>query len=381
MKVKGSYLWAGAIILGLGAWLWSDDLLQNTEVQANGNAGADMAATDMASVGAAEKAKTPDKLPTVRVQTIAAEERFSELVIRGRTEAARRVELRGETSGKVVATPVKKGQMARKGDVVCQLDMADRQASRDQAKAALDLATLDYDVAQNLGKKGYGAKNKEMAQRASYDAAQAALVRANLDISRTQITAPFDGIVESRAAEEGAYVSVGGPCATMVDLSPLLVVGYVGEREVGKLKTGMAAKARLVTGEEVEGTINFISSSAEPETRTFRTEIEVPNKDFALKDGVTSEIAVPLAPLKAHRFSPAVLTLRDDGVVGVRLVDENDVVAFAPVKILASDKNGIWVSGLPDKPTIITVGHEYVQAGQKVKRVDAVPAKTAEIAQ
>lgn len=379
MKIKGSYLWAGAIVAVLAAWLGSDNLIEQARGLSDTDASPDAVATRTGANAPAESKAKP--LPMVRVKVLKAEQRFSQLVVTGRTEAARRVDVRGETAGRVIATPALKGRRVAKGDVVCQLDMADRDAKYAQAKAALEWASLDYNVAQNLGKKGYGARNREMSQRANFDAAKAALARAELEISRTKITAPFDGVVESRAAEVGAYISVGGLCVTIVELSPLLVVGYVGEREVSQLKVGMDAKAALVTGQNVQGKIRFISSSAEPSTRTFRIEVEIANSDLSAKDGVTAQISIPLEPVMAHRFSPAVLALRDDGAIGVRIVDDEDLVVFVSVTILATNKDGVWVAGLPPSPAVITVGHEYVRAGQKVKRVaDELPRKTAEIA-
>jgi len=385
MKIKGSYLWAGVIVVALAAWMGSDKLIDQARGLTGSDTPADATSPDIAA--------TPDKLskladgkakplPTVRVKVLQAEQRFAELTVTGRTEAARRVQVRGETAGRVVATPAKKGALVKAGDVLCRLDIADKDAVLAQAKAAVEWAGLDYNVAQNLGKKGYGAKNREMSQRANYDAAKAALARAQLEIARTKIAAPFDGIVEARTAEVGDYISVGGACVTIVELSPLLVVGFVGEREIGQIKTGMDATADLAVGQQVKGKIRFISSSAEPSTRTFRVEIEVPNTDLSAKDGVTAEISIPLKPVSAHRFSPAVLSLNDDGEIGVRIVDNEDKVQFVPVTILASDKDGVWVSGLPPSPVLITVGHEYVRAGQKVRRVaDEAAKKTAEIAQ
>ncbi len=384
MKIKGSYLWAGAIVITLAAWMGSDKLIE----QAQGLADSDMPMDANADTATAtdKPAKLSDRkdkpLPSVRVKVLEAEQRFSELAVTGRTEAARRVEVRGETAGRVIATPAKKGALVKAGDVLCQLDLADKGALLAQAESAVEWTSLDYNVAQNLGKKGFGAKNREMSQRANYDAAKAALARAQLEITRTRIVAPFDAVVESRTAEIGAYISVGGLCVTLVELSPLLVVGYVGERDIGQLKTGMDANAKLVTGQVVKGKIRFISSSADPATRTFRIEIRIPNTDLEVKDGVTAQISIPHKPVMAHRFSPAVLSLTDSGDIGVRIVDDENKVIFVPVTILASDKDGVWVSGLPPSPAVITVGHEYVRAGQKVRRVpDNTANKTAEIAQ
>ena len=78
----------------------------------------------------------------------------------------------------------------------------------------------------------------------------------------------------------------------------------------------------------------------------------------------------------AHLISPAVLTLADDGRVGVRIVDAGDVARFVPVEILADSEEGVWVSGLEHGDRLITVGHEFVKDGQKVRPV-AESAETA----
>ena len=68
----------------------------------------------------------------------------------------------------------------------------------------------------------------------------------------------------------------------------------------------------------------------------------------------------------AHQISPALLTLDDRGEIGVRVVDEEAIVRFYNVSIVAEDRDGVWVSGMPYKTDIITVGQEIVVAGERV---------------
>jgi multidrug efflux system membrane fusion protein len=372
MKLKGSYLWAGAIVVAIGAWLGADKVKQAVSgTPADG-------ATETAALAGPETDGGAKAIPAVRVTVLTASERPSSLVLRGRTEALRRVEVRGETNGTVVATPAEKGAFVARGDVLCRLDMADREAQLRQARASLDWAEIDFEAKNKLGTRGFSAKNQVTQMQAARDAAIAGVARAELEIERTRIVAPFDGVVEARSAEVGSYIGTGGACATVVELSPMKVVAHVSEREVGALSVAMPASARLATGQTVEGRIRFIGSTADPATRTFRIEIEIPNADRAVKDGVTAEIAIPLKPVTAHRFSPAILTLDDKGTIGVRTVGADDVVAFVPVEIVASDEGGVWVTGLPPSPAVITVGHEYVVAGQKVRRIDDTHTASAE---
>ena len=68
-------------------------------------------------------------------------------------------------------------------------------------------------------------------------------------------------------------------------------------------------------------------------------------------------------------MSPSVLTLSDEGVVGIKSVGADGTVAFRPVTMIADTPDGIWLGGLPDEVTVITVGQEYVRAGQRVRPV------------
>ena len=136
---------------------------------------------------------------------------------------------------------------------------------------------------------------------------------------------------------------------------------------MNRVSLGAMAGARLAAGgEEVTGQVTFLSRSADPQTRTFRVEIEVPNDDLRIRDGQTAEIAIASAGVKAHLLPQSALTLNDDGTLGVRLVDEDAVVSFAPVEIMRDTMDGTWVTGLPDVANVIVVGQEYVTAGVTV---------------
>ena len=155
----------------------------------------------------------------------------------------------------------------------------------------------------------------------------------------------------------------------IVDLDPLLAVGYVSERDVALVSLGSPGRVRLVDGTARDGKVRYVATVADPETRAFRVELEIPNPGNAIRAGLTGELRLPLPTASAFRISAAVLTLADDGRVGVRIVDAGDRVAFVPVRILMDSGDGIWVQGLRDGDRLITVGHEYVTTGQKVKPV------------
>jgi len=117
------------------------------------------------------------------------------------------------------------------------------------------------------------------------------------------------------------------------------------------------------------GKVRYVSPSSEPDTRTFRVEVELPNPDGIARDGVTAVTRLALPVEKAHKISPAILTLSDEGIVGVRAVDGDDKTAFYPVKVLGGEDDGLWVGGLPEEVTVIVVGQEYVGDGETVQPV------------
>lgn len=315
---------------------------------------------------AAAPAEAPARDP-VRVVTYLSEAQpvESAVILRGRTEAHRLVDLRAETSGLVISEPRRAGASVAAGDVLCRLDPGPREAQLAEAKARLAQARADANAAETLSERGLTAENTAIASRAALEAAAAAVRVAEIEIERLAIAAPFAGVLETDAAERGELLRVGDVCARVVSLEPIKIVGFVSEIEIGRLSVGQPAFARLVSGGRAQGEITFIARSADYETRTFRVEITAPNPGGALRDGVTAEIMIPLEGAEAHLVPQAALTLNDAGQLGVRTVVD-DRAAFRSVEILREEPRGLWLTGLPPKAEIIYVGQEFVSEGRAV---------------
>ncbi|MEM7597711.1 MAG: efflux RND transporter periplasmic adaptor subunit, partial [Pseudomonadota bacterium] len=164
------------------------------------------------------------------------------------------------------------------------------------------------------------------AARAGRQSAQAMVDSAEKEISRLQIRAPFSGLLESDSAELGSLLQDGSLCATIIQLNPIMLVGFVPETQVSMVEMGAAAQGKLASGETVEGEVVFISRAADMTTRTFRLEIEVPNEDLRLRDGQTAEIAIAGQGTTGHLLPPSALTLNDNGELGVRTVGDSNIV-------------------------------------------------------
>lgn len=372
-RLPTSYIWAFAFAGAILAWMISGQFAgdDNTaSVNEAGVVGAEGGGSEAAKKSADGK-KTNNEPFHVKTQIFKAEKRRTNLIVRGRTEVDARVEVKAETTGVIETISSKKGTWVKKGDLLCKIETAEREAALLQAKANLAKAEADYSANLALAKKGHAAQLKVTTVRAQLDAAKAELKRAELNLDRTTIEAPFDGFVEAQPAKAGDFLSIGDSCATLVVLDPLIVTGFVSELEVVALKTGMNAQIQIISGKTKEGKIRFVSSSADAATRTFRIEVEIENKTASLRDGLTADINIPLQFTKAHRLSPAILVLNADGQIGVRTVDDKNTVSFVPVKLLSDSADGVWVAGLPETVRVIIVGQEYVIHGQKVRVTEA----------
>jgi multidrug efflux system membrane fusion protein len=361
-KLRGSHIVAAAILAALGGWMYTGKLI----------IGGQSDSAQQSKPIADREAKRSSSAFKVRVSTLQPQSRHAQLLIRGRTKADATITVRAETGGILTKRAVMKGDKVKPGDLLCVIDQGIRKSNLAQAKARLDQAKADFDANDELFTKGFTTKSKLHFMRAALNAAVASLDAAEQDLKRTDIRASVYGEVTSPLAEAGDHLSPGGICVTLIDTDPMLFIGQVSERDISRLQTGMAAGVQLVTGEQVLGKISYIAPNADPKTRTFRVEIGMNNEKHTLRDGVTASSIVKLESTEAFKVKPSWLTLADSGDIGLRGVDADNKVIFVPVKILSQASDGMWVSGIKPGTSIITLGQEYVSAGEIVDPVSAV---------
>ena len=359
------------------------------------------------AAGAPGSAETPAKMGVV-VRRSVAQPVDSAVILRGETQAMREVAVPAETSGVVLSEPLRKGAYVEKGQELCVLDPGTRfvtladakaqlslaksripesEARQAEAEAVLEQAKIDLNAAERLSEGGYASDIRLAGARATVRSAEAAVVSADAglesartgiesaeaqvafaqkDIDRLTIHAPFAGHLESDTAELGSFLAAGGICATVIQLNPIKLVGYVPETGVGRVTLGSPASARLADGSTAKGEVTFISRSADPVTRTFAVEIQVDNPDMTIRDGQTAEIAIEAQGTLAHRLPQSALMLNNDGKLGVRIVDWEGIVQFQPVVVLRDDIDGIWVTGPTEEAHVIVVGQDFVTTGLRV---------------
>jgi len=312
------------------------------------------------------KINTEEKVIKVKAKKIKSELRQSNVLVQGRTESNRNVLVSSETNGIVKEIFVKKGDFVKKNQILCKLSTDSRKAKLDEAKALMLQKKLEWDASKVLVEKGYRSQTKAAGSKAAYDASKALVIQMEEELENINIRSPFDGFFNDNLAEVGDFLSIGMPCGQVVDYNPILVIGQVSEQEIKKIKSDIQGYAVLSTGEKLNGLLSYVSKTADSKTRTFRIELEINNSNFDIKDGITAELFIPTKKVQAHLIPPSSLTLDSDGKIGVRHIDSNNEVIFSDVEIIGDEKELVWVSGLPEEITLITIGQEFVIEGQKV---------------
>ncbi len=306
---------------------------------------------------------------TVRITRTTAQPFQSGVILQGRTTASRSVDLRAEVSGRVEKILVDRGQPVKQGQEIMLIATNDRAARLSQAKASLLQREMQAEGARQLAKQSFQTQVKLAEAEAQLAQAKADVSRFELDLANTRVKAPFDGVMDTRLVDEGALLNVGDRIGTVVDLNPIKITAQLSERNVGEAKAGLPAKIILTDGTTLEGMVNYIASVSDPNTRTFTIDVLAPNPERKVRSGLAAQLRLPFGQNTAHRISPSVMTLSDEGKIGIKSVDDDNKVRFWPVEILDDGPEGTWVSGLPDQLNLIVVGQEYVAVGQTVKPV------------
>jgi len=316
----------------------------------------------------------------VEVTDTQAEEITSYIISNGSATPDREVLLRAETTGQIDRILVEEGAYVDEGSVIMQIEMDDRAIRGEQARINLQEKQRLYEATVNLNEQNFASSIEVDNALTQFKLAEVELERIKLEIEKTYIRAPFSGYIEENIVDLGEYVGIGNELTRIVDNDPLVVNAYVSQNDIEFLALGVEAKLELVNGRQKVGQIRYISPRADEATRTFRVEIAVPNPD-GLRVGSSATARIPRQQVMAHYLSAGLLTLNEEGDIGVKTVSVEGLVEFYPTTIVMSDANGMWISGLPEYARVITLGQGFAQIGEAVRITVATNEMSWEVPQ
>lgn len=305
-------------------------------------------------------------LATVEVKRHVAQSFAQEIVITGETSANRKVNVSSEASGKIIEVLKRKGDIVKKGDVIARIAKNDLGARQIYADAFEEQMRLEYLATKQLVDQGLQNKTRLAGSLAQYEQAKANSLALSIQLKNLSIKAPFAGKINDDFIEVGSFVSPGQVVVELYDFDPYLVKAEIQEAKIGDISVGMSAYAEMSTGEVAQGIIRFIGVQSKQATRTFGVEFEVESGSKTVASGITAELHIPLLQQSAIFVSPALLALDDNGQMGLKVIKESNKVSFVNVEIIATEPQGIWVSGLGNEVDLIEVGQGFVEDGDEV---------------
>ncbi len=288
------------------------------------------------------------------------------LTLQAQSAADRSISLAAQVPGLVQSISVRDGQRVKKGDEICRLETAARDVQLQDARSKEKASKFDYAAAFALYQKGHVTLSYLNIAEANYNAARGLREIRELELARTGIYAPFNGVIEEVAVEIGNFLNIGGTCAILIDKDPLVFIAHIPEDQINLFHVGMSGTAMLTTGESVSGQIRYIAPTPNQVTRSFRMEMQAANPGGELHTGISTKLQLTADEVTATLLPQVALILNDNGVLGVRVIRRN-IVQFIPVTVLSDSPEGMWVTGLRAVENVITIGQHYVNDGQRIE--------------
>jgi membrane fusion protein (multidrug efflux system) len=277
------------------------------------------------------------------------------------------VELQAETNGKIAAILFTEGALVRKGDLLVKLNNADLQATYARAKYREQLAALRERRLAQLVRQGVArqeeydtALNELNVQRAEIELTQA-------QIAKTEIRAPFDGVVGLRYVSEGAYVNAATRIATLQRIDRLKVDFSVAEKYAARIRPGRPIEFTVAGAKQsVRGQIYALDPRIDTATRTVLIRAICPNGTARLLPGAFANIEVTLDEIDDALLVPSVAVIPGLHEKNVFVVRDGKAERRA-VEVGTRTAGSVHIlSGLAPGDIVITSGLQQLREGQRV---------------
>lgn len=333
-----------------------------------------------------------------------------------------KVNLVPEVSGKVIDVPVSSGDFVKKDTPIVQIEVEDKKEVLEQDLATLKQQELNYNSILNLYKKGLSSKYELSGAISNLNAAKAAVTMSERNLYNTSIRAPFDGyvdyIVVNKGDVLGSIFSLNNSdqvVATMINLADIRVQANIAPKYLSQIRENAEIKIvvpkflekqknnnkiiknKINNGNkipevyELKGNIVFVSNIASTNNNTFLVEAKIKKLEentsndeqgtdnciiksskmlnaVRFADGENIELLISIGKKIAHKLPQSTLVLSDEGILGIKTLNSQEIVEFYPVEITGEDSDGVWLTGLPEVPlNVIVMGQAYAKEGSRLE--------------
>src|SRR5215813_8539460 len=340
-----------------------------------------------------QAALTPEVVRPVRTMILGVAPESGRRAFPGQAEANEEADLSFRVAGSLIELSANTGDKVKKDQVLAKLDPTDFQVRLRDAEAELSSAEANLEVANVMLTRSKNLFEKRAGPQVDVDraAAQVESTKANIaalrtkrdiaqrELSYAQLTAPFDGVIAARYAQNFQTVQPRQPILRLLDTSRIKFGVDLPETAMPLLPYAKEiwVTFQAVPGNKLPATIQEVSHEASRSTRTYRLTVLLDQPaGVRILPGMSGELRARLEPPstqpKAMEVLVSALFEENDGATCVLLVDTSTMTVHRQaVKTLRSTTVGFLVEGLKAGQTVVTAGVHYLKEGQKVRVMES----------
>jgi membrane fusion protein (multidrug efflux system) len=285
----------------------------------------------------------------------------------GTLEADESVLLRPELTGKIIAIPFQEGGKVKKGDILVQLDDAQYRAQVAEAEARVKQSDSENRRVEKLFNRGVGSETDRDGTQATMKINTAQLDMAKINLEKTRIRAPFDGITGLRQFSPGDYINAGSELVQLVNIDKMKVDFSIPEIHLLNVSVGQAFSIRLPSfpGREFVGKVSAISPVIDEKGRSISVRGMVDNKEGVLRPGLFAEVILTTDSKTALSVPEEALIPQGNQYFVYRVVEQK--IDMVPITIIQRKQGAVAISGpLNSGDVIVTAGQLKLQPGSPV---------------
>jgi len=284
-----------------------------------------------------------------------------------------------EYSGILTNVYVREGQWVNKGEVLGKIDDGGLSQQLAQLKIQLELAKTTFERQQRLWDQKIGSEMQYLQAKSNYEAQAMAIAQLEQQVSKTVITAPFSGRIDDVMTEQGSVVLPGQtPLMRIVNLNNMYIETDVPEKYVSNITKNKRVEVEFpVLGKKIESKVRQVGSYINPNNRTFKVEISIPNKEKSIKPNLTAKLRInDYSNANALLIPQSIISENAIGeqyiyVIKNKISDEDAEAEKIIIKTSLTQGDIIEViKGLEPGMEIIMEGARSVNDGQKVRIIN-----------
>lgn len=319
------------------------------------------------------------KIPLITTFKLESTEFKHFLELQGNVTTKNLLMIYPEYSGVLTNVYVKEGQKVKKGEILAKIDDGGLSQQLAQLKIQSELAKTTFERQQRLWDQKIGSEMQYLQAKSNYEAQDQAIAQLEQQVAKTIVRAPFSGTIDDVFTEQGSVVMPGqSELMRIVNLDRMYIVTDVPEKYISNITQGKKVEVEFpILGKKIDSKVRQVGDFINPNNRTFKVEISIPNKDKSIKPNLT-------AKLKINDYSNETALLIPQGIISENASGEqyiyvikekvgNDEGKAEKIVIETGLTQGDYIevsNGLQAGDEIIMEGARSVNDGQKVKIIN-----------